>query len=103
MPVMTEYYVELSLQELCEAMEMPEQMCFELVEHGILAPRGGVPENWIFDLHMIGIARKATRLHRDLALDWSAVALVVDLLEQRDILVSENRLLKQRLSRFIDD
>lgn len=100
---MTEYYLELSLQELCDAMEMPEQMCFELVEHGILAPRGGVPDDWIFDLHMVGIARRATRLHRDLALDWSAVALVVDLLEQRDILRLENRLLQQRLGRFLED
>ncbi|MEX2132233.1 MAG: chaperone modulator CbpM [Pseudohongiellaceae bacterium] len=100
---MAEYYLELSLQELCDAMEMPEQMCFELVEHGILAPRGGVPDDWIFDLHMVGIARRATRLHRDLALDWSAVALVVDLLEQRDILRLENRLLQQRLGRFLED
>lgn len=100
---MAEYYIELSLHEVCLAVDMPEPLVFELVEHGIVQPRGSRPADWIFDLHMVSVARRAGRLHRDLELDWSTVALVVDLLEQRDILRRENSLLKQRLGRFIED
>jgi chaperone modulatory protein CbpM len=94
---------EFGLVEICQALELSEQTCLELVEHGILSPAGGVPEEWTFDLHMVSIARRATRLHRDLDLEWSAVAILLDLLEQRERLQQENRLLQQRLRRFIQD
>lgn len=98
---MTDYYIELTLQELCDAMALPEHAGVELVELGVLQPRGAVPAEWLFDAHMVAVARRAARLHRDLELDWSAVAMVLDLLEQRERLRLENRRLHQLLSRFL--
>ena len=100
---MTDYNIHLSLQEVCIAVELPEPLVFEVVEQGIVHPLGNEPGDWSFDLHMVNVLRRATRLHRDLELDWATVALVVDLVDQREQLRHENRLLKRRLGRFIQD
>jgi chaperone modulatory protein CbpM len=52
---------------------------------------------------MVCLIRRALRLHRDLDLDWEDVAFVNDLLEERDRLLAENRVLRQRLARFLQD
>jgi chaperone modulatory protein CbpM len=75
----------------------------EIVEHGIIIPDGETPEDWLFDLQMISTARRAMRLQRDLQLEWSAVALVLELLEDRDRLRVENAMLQRRLQRFLND
>ena len=100
---MNEEYLELSLTEICRAAQLPRTLFVELVEHGIVQPHGRDPEDWSFDITMVTVARRASRLHRDLELDWSAVALIVDLLAQRDRLLAENRALTQRLQRFLED
>lgn len=51
----------------------------------------------------MSIVRRATRLHRDLELDWAAVALVENLIEEREQLIMENEVLTQRLQRFLSD
>ena len=49
----------------------------------------------------MNIASKATRIHRDLAIDWADIALVLKLLGEVEVLRAENAMLKQRLSRFL--
>ncbi|MFM1895432.1 MAG: hypothetical protein RLZZ385_506 [Pseudomonadota bacterium] len=100
---MTDEFVTLTLTDICQAAELPETLFLQLVEHGIVQPHGQTREEWMFDTTMVGVARRAGRLHRDLELEWSAVVLIVDLLEQRDRLLRENRLLSQRLQRFMLD
>ena len=100
---MNDHYLELSLVDICEAVELPEQTFVELVEHGIIRPGGRQPSEWSFDLTMVSIAKRALRLHRDLDLDWAAVAVIVDLIEERDRLQAENEQLRQRLQRFLLD
>jgi chaperone modulatory protein CbpM len=56
----------------------------------------------VFDLQMISTARRALRLQRDLHLDWEAVALVLDLLSERDRLREENQQLHRRLQRLTE-
>lgn len=46
------------------------------------------------------LVKKAARIQHDLSLDWSAIALVLQLLDERDELIAENQMLKQHLSRF---
>ena len=100
---MNESFLELSLTDICEAVELPEQAFLKLVEHGIIIPSGEQPSDWSFDLTMVSIAKRATRLHRDLELDWAAVAVIVELIEERNQLQSENTLLKQQIQRFLLD
>jgi len=40
-------------------------------------------------------------LHQDLELDWVAIAMILELQQQQEQLVLENRCLQQRLQRFL--
>lgn len=92
----------LSLRDACAATALSETVFLTLVEHGIVQPQGLTPADWCFDLHTVSVARRAVRLHHDLELDWTAVALVVELLEERDRLRADNAALLRRLQRFLD-
>lgn len=96
----TDYSTGLPLHDTCHAVGLPAAQIIEIVSVGILAPSGDTPETWVFDLHMISTARRALRLQRDLHLDWEAVALVLDLLDERDRLREENAQLQRQLQRL---
>ena len=100
---MNDHTVELNLNDICDAIELPKQTFIKLVEHGILEPKGEEPAHWSFDLTMVCIAKRAKRLHQDLQLNWAAVAIVVELIEEREQLQAENEVLNQRLQRFLQD
>ena len=100
---MTEYSLTFTLEEVCRQLQMSEGLCRELVDYGIVTPGGRQPGDWSFDLEMICTMQRAMRLHSDLELDWSGVAMVAELLDEREQLLSENRRLRQRLSRFLAD
>src|SRR5690606_40099476 len=97
----TEVALTMRFEEACTALGMKSRQVVKIVELGIIAPRGSSPEDWRFDFDMISTARRAQRLRRDLHIDWSAVALVLDLLQERDRLQQQNALLEQRLQRFL--
>lgn len=90
----------LSLEEFCQSAELPIEYLFEIVEQGIIEPRGPAPENWRFDTRALLVARRAARLRRDLDLEWPGIALALDLLEELEQLRRENRRLRRRLGRF---
>ncbi|MCX8226052.1 MAG: hypothetical protein OTI35_08260 [Sulfitobacter sp.] len=77
----------LSLQDLCRFCQADETWVIELVEHGVLEPIGSKSGNWKFVGTSIVRARKARRLNRDLGINTAGVALVLDLLEERDALL----------------
>ncbi|MCB1670354.1 MAG: chaperone modulatory protein CbpM [Pseudomonadales bacterium] len=91
------------MTDVCHRLQVSESLCVELVEYGIVSPVGPRPAEWTFDLEMLSSMQRAMRLHRDLELDWSGVALVTELLDEREQLRRENRILRRRLSRFVDD
>ena len=98
---MTTVVVELDMKQFCQASDMPAAYVIEIVEHGILDPQGHKPEEWLFDDHALITARRAARLQRELALEWQGVALALDLLDELDQVRAENRMLRQRLGRFL--
>lgn len=100
---MSEYQILIRLPELCAELNLSGEACRELVEHGLVSPEGNKPEEWAFDVTMVSVVRRAVRLQRDLDLDWSTVAMVVSLLEERDRLRLEIEDLELRLSRFLVD
>ena len=75
---MTEYHVSFTLTDVCHRLQVSESLCVELVEYGIVSPVGPRPAEWTFDLEMLSSMQRAMRLHRDLELDWSGVALVTE-------------------------
>lgn len=74
----------LTLQDLCRFCHADEAWVIELVEHGVLDPIGATSSNWRFVGSSIRRAKKARRLNRDLGVNTAGVALVLDLLDERD-------------------
>jgi chaperone modulatory protein CbpM len=98
-----EYSVHINLRQACDEIGTESHQVFAIVESGIIDPQGSAPENWLFDLEMICRAKRAIRLQRDLHMDWSAVALLVSLLDERDQLRADNDQLRMQLQRFVPD
>ena len=100
---MSETILRLRLREVCEELKVSREACIELVELGVVQPAGDNPEDWVFDTAGVSVVRRTLRLQRDLDLDWTAAALMVDLLEERERLRNELAIMEQRLQRFLAD
>lgn len=93
--------VQLDMRTLCQEANITKDYVIEIVEHGIVEPKGRTPEDWLFDDQAPLLARRAVKLHQELDLEWEGVALALELLQEVQQLRSENNMLKQRLGRFI--
>jgi chaperone modulatory protein CbpM len=73
------------------------------VEHDIVNPVSAAADvdDWIFETSSVQWVKRAIRLHQDLELDWIAIAMILELQQQREQLLLENRCLQQRLQRFL--
>lgn len=100
---MSTLVVELDMKEFCQVVDMPPAYVIEIVEHGILEPQGKKPDEWLFDTYSLSVAKRAAKLHHDLAMEWDGVALALELLDELEQVRAENRMLKQRLGRFLLD
>jgi chaperone modulatory protein CbpM len=96
--------MRITVHELCEQEDLSRSLLVELVRSEIARPIAGSSVNdWVFDANAAHWLKKAIRLQRDLDLDWVAVAMLVDLLRERERLHQENRSLRQQLGRFLAD
>ena len=77
----------LSLPELCRFCQTEEAWVIELVEQGVLDPKGRQAGNWRFVGRSIVRAKKAGRLNRDFGINAAGAALVLELLEERDAIL----------------
>jgi chaperone modulatory protein CbpM len=66
----------------------------------MIEPRQPQRENWLFD-SAVTIVHRAVRLRKELELDWPGIAVALTLLDENARLTRENRLLQQRLARFL--
>jgi chaperone modulatory protein CbpM len=89
--------LELSLLELCEACGVNAECLFDMIQEGVLEPRGIDPAAWRFDVRALDRARMATRLQRDLELNLAGAALVLDLLDELRTLRRRVDLLERQL------
>ncbi|WP_299660693.1 chaperone modulator CbpM [uncultured Psychromonas sp.] len=91
----------ISLNELCQLERIESHHIIEIVENGIVKPIANAnSEDWEFDTSSVHWIKKAVRLHQDLEIDWLAVALLIDLIQQRDSLQREKEFYQQQLRRF---
>jgi chaperone modulatory protein CbpM len=101
---MSDIVLKVSLDELCAQEGITDVMVVEVVEHGIAEPLAGDDaSNWIFESSSVHWMKKAIRLYHDLDIDWVSIAMVIDLLQQKESLLRENERLKIQLDRFIND
>jgi chaperone modulatory protein CbpM len=84
----------LSLSELTMFCDTNAEWVVTLVEHGVVTPVARQAPEWEFTPAHIARARKAARLMRDLGLNVAGVALVLDLIEERDALARRLALLE---------
>ena len=76
----------LSLSELSVFCDTSDNWVVTLVEYGVVNPVARAATEWEFAPPHIARARKAARLMRDLGLNVAGVALVLDLIDERDAL-----------------
>ncbi|UZE95314.1 chaperone modulator CbpM [Alkalimarinus alittae] len=101
---MTEISFSLRLNELCQLESIEPDIVIEIVEYGIAQPvKGENTADWVFDTTTVHWIKKAVRLHQDLEIDWVAVAMVIDLMQQKESLLRENEHFQCQLKRFLED
>ncbi len=86
--------LELTLAELCRVCRVPAERVFELVEEGVVEPRGRGPARWRFRGLSVWRVRCALRLEQDLGVNVAGAALALDLLEELDAMRARLRRLE---------
>lgn len=85
-----------SLKEFCEVCGVHAEVVIELIEYGIIEPKGKTTTNWQFTARQLQRSKRALRLQHDLQINLPGVALSLDLLDQVDDLLARiDRLEKQ--------
>ena len=74
--------IELSLADLCRICQLSADRVLQLVDEGLLEPRGPGPGQWRFHGRSVRRVRCVIRLERDLGVNLAGAALALDLLEE---------------------
>lgn len=82
--IQAEVVGSLTLVELSRAGNVPADWIADLVDQGLLVPRGGSRTEWEFEGHCLSMVTRAHRLQRDLGLNVEGVALALSLLEEAE-------------------
>jgi chaperone modulatory protein CbpM len=88
--------VTINLFELSRISEVHAEFLIDLIEHGALEPLGTNPVDWQFDSRAIKRACTAVRLNRDFNIEPRAIALVLDLLEELQLLREKVTILERQ-------
>lgn len=72
----------IRLGELARMTRVHAEYVIDLVEEGVLAPRGRDPREWEFGDEAVWRVRTARNLQRDLGVNLAGVALVLELLSE---------------------
>ena len=75
-----------SLQQLCEFCGQSTELVMEMIDEGMIVPRGTSPGHWRFGLREIQRVQTSGRLIRDLQVNLAGAALALDLLEEIEAL-----------------
>jgi len=73
----------LEIGEFCTYLRVDRHWVMELVEAGVLEPRGPAPEAWAFPAKALVRARATARLVNDLGVNLAGAAVILDLIEER--------------------
>ena len=77
--------LRFNLREMCEVCDATAEAIIEMIEYGLLAPdMGSAPQEWRFSIGTARRSLKALRLQRDLQVNLSGAALVLELLDELD-------------------
>jgi chaperone modulatory protein CbpM len=85
----------IAAQDFCRACRLEMATLVELVELGVVTPRGSSPDAWLVPATSLARLRVASRLMHDLGVNVSGVALALELLDARRELERRVRLLER--------
>jgi chaperone modulatory protein CbpM len=74
--------VELSLQEICRACRVSEELVVDIVAEGIVEPLGGSPPQWRFSGLAVARIQRVVRLQQEFDVNLPGAALALELLEE---------------------
>jgi chaperone modulatory protein CbpM len=89
--------VWLEFTEFCTTLHVERSWVAELVDSGLLEPRGAEPQAWRFPASALARVRSAARLVNDLGVNLAGAAVILDLLEERRQLLARLRQLERAL------
>ncbi|HAJ92049.1 MAG TPA: MerR family transcriptional regulator [Gammaproteobacteria bacterium] len=72
----------LTLAELCRSCSVPAEAINDMIEFGIIEPRGDTAPQWRFAGGCLWRVTTVVRLQRDLEVNLAGAALALDLLEE---------------------
>lgn len=84
----------LTMEEVCRVCRLSLHDLQELVDYDVIRPSNKANE-WVFDLDQLKRLQTALRLRRDLEVNVSGVALVLDLLDELERMRSRMQLLER--------
>jgi chaperone modulatory protein CbpM len=73
---------QLKLADLCHACDIDAERIIELVNIGVLEPRGHDQASWVFGGASLHRARVVLRLQRDFDIDLAGAALALELMDE---------------------
>jgi chaperone modulatory protein CbpM len=85
------------LGDFCTQLSVERSWVAELVDAGVLEPRGPDPAAWAFPASALTRARATVRLTQDLGVNLAGVAVILDLVEERRRLMRRVEELEQLL------
>ncbi len=91
----------ISMEEVCRILVTTKEQIILIVEEGIVAPLDTSSVEWEFEERKVLMIKKACRLQRELSLNWHAVAIVLQMMDEREVLLMENQRLQSQLERFM--
>ena len=74
--------VELSLQEICTACRVSEELVVDIVAEGIVEPLGVDRAQWKFSGFAVARIQRVVRLQREFDVNLPGAALALELLEE---------------------
>lgn len=84
--------IECTLKEICRLCNVPAETVQDMIDEGLITPKGSRPREWRFTSVEIRRVQVSLRLQRDLRINLPGCALVLDLLEELDELRRHSRL-----------
>lgn len=75
-----------TVNELCERCAINITLVYQFIELGVIEPKNSGEKDWQFSLDDYLRLRKAVRLQKDLDINPSGIALVLDLMDEVEAL-----------------
>lgn len=86
--------IDYDIETVCRICHLERELIIEMVDQGMVDPRGRRAQEWRFTGIAVRRAQIASRLHRELGVNLAGAALALDLLEELESLRQTHRLLR---------